>query len=111
MKNCRMFIVGAITAFLLAVCVEAEYTSPNTLNASGQVVIKGKVEVCKDPSGLITSVRILTRNRTYFVILDDNGNFLGRRMCGKRAVVVGWLNIAENERWLSVGSFAEEQKW
>jgi hypothetical protein len=111
MKKYKILTIGIIAAFLLAVCVQAQYSGPTTMDTGSQVVVKGKVVVFKDASGLITSVRMLTQNRTYFVILDDNGNFLGRRMGGKRAVVVGWLYISDNERWLTVGSFAEEQKW
>lgn len=108
MYTYRMLATVTMVGFLLAMCAQAIDADPNMAQ---QVTVKGKVVVVKDPSGLITSVKIIAQNATYFVILDENGNFLGTRMAGKDVVVVGMLRIKNNERWLTVERFAEQEKW
>ena len=105
MKPYRMLAVAVIAVFLLGLCTQAQCAD----SKGQQVTVKGKVEVIKDASGLITSVKIIAENKTYFVVLDDNGNFLGVRKAGAYVVVVGTLTVKDNQHWLTVLRFAEQE--
>jgi hypothetical protein len=103
MKTYRMMAVAAIVVFLLGV-----WAAPI---AAQQVVVKGRVDVIKDSSGLITSVRIVGRERVYFVVLDENGNDLGAKKENAYVSAVGWLIVEGNQRWLTVSRYAEPHNW
>ena len=105
MKPYRMFVVAIIAVFLLGLCTQTQCAD----SVGQQVTVKGKVEVIKDPSGLITSVKIIAQDSTYFVTLDDSGNALGAQKNGAYVVVVGMLSVKDNQQWLTVLRYSEQQ--
>ena len=107
MKPYRMMAAAAIAVFLLGLCTQAQYAGAGVQ----QVIVKGKVDVIQDSSGLITSVKILARNDTYVVFLDDNGNDLGAKKNGDYVVVVGTLTVKHNQQWLTVVRYSEQQNF
>ena len=52
-------------------------------------ILTGKVEAASDREGRITVVRIVSREGTFDVLLDEKGMELGREMNGKNVEVVG----------------------
>jgi hypothetical protein len=72
---------------------------------------KGKVEVTRDKTGNIETVKlktgILIFGHTYNITLDGKGRELGEQMAGKQVNVKGLLLKKGNVEWLVVAKYSE----
>jgi primosomal replication protein N len=101
MKAYKILVTTAIAVFLLGMCTQV------FAQEGKQVVVKGWVQVTKTESGLITSVKIVGREGTYLVWLDENGNDLGAKKAGARVAAVGFLTTTNDENWLAVAQYSD----
>lgn len=98
-----MVLVAAAATVLMASVVLADANAP--AKPKPPVKIEGAVSVVKD-ANTIKEVKVTTKDKgVFYVVLNEKGKSLGKKMSGKEAVVHGTVTEKNGEKWIDVHAF------
>ena len=106
-KKQDMYIVflATLTTALLALPSFAAVAPEPTV-----FTLQGHVSVLRDANDVITSVRLVTDEDIYDVVLDAKGLELGEQMEDREVEVEGVVSEEDDQKWLKVLTFKAVEK-